>query len=452
MKRQKAIALALSVLMLTGCGGTQTAPDNDSSRTAGGETTTAAAETITLTMVESITSPERTAVLREIADNYQMENPGVMIEIISPPLENADTKITQMLMNGSGVDIVEVRDLTVAQFTTNGWLADLQSYLDAWEGRTTLTASADEVIHYIKDGAYFIPYGFYQRGLYYRTDWFEEKGLKQPETWQDIYDAGLALTDTASSRYGYSFRGGSNGYQFADTVYWSWIGMDKLAEPTAAYFLKDGNGATIFTLPETKEALHFYKDLFKDACPPDSIAWGYSEMVQGFIGGVTSMLIQDPEVITTCEANLQPDEWMLVPFPKGPSGQAVFPNGFAGWGMTSFSEYPDEAADFLFYLSNSENNTYFAKNYSTIPIHSDAADKDSYFSEGYFAIYMDMAKQPDVYCHAAHPQMYEAFSTYKTEVDTMYQKYLTDEITDDELLQWLDDFWTQAYAEEGQKW
>jgi len=149
---------------------------------------------------------------------------------------------------------------------------------------------------------------------------------------------------------------------------------------------------------------------------------------------------------------LKSDEWMLVPFPKGPSGQAVFPNGFAGWGITSFTEYPDEAADFLLYLSNSENNTYFAKNYSTIPIHSDAADKDSYFSEGYFAIYMDMAKQPDVYCHAAHPQMYEAFSTYKTEVDTMYQKYLTDEITDDELLQWLDDFWTQAYAEEGKKW
>ena len=225
-----------------------------------------------------------------------------------------------------------------------------------------------------------------------------------------------------------------------------------MADPNAAYFLKDGDGATIFTLPEVKEALHFYKDLFKNTCPTDSIAWGFSEMVQGFVGGTTAMLIQDPEVIATCSADMQDDQWALVPFPKGPSGQAVFPNGFAGWGMTSFTEHPDETADFLLYLSNSENNTYFAKNYSTIPIHNNAAEKDPYFSEGRFAMYMDMAKEPDVYSHAAYPQMYEAFATYKTEVDTMYQKYLTDEITDDELLQWLDEFWTQAYKDEGQKW
>ena len=347
---------------------------------------------------------------------------------------------------------MEVRDSTVTQYATNEWIADLQKYIDAWDEKDTLTESADEVIHYLKGGAYLIPYGFYQRGLFYRADWFEEKGLDQPETWQDIYDAGLAITDPANSRFGYSFRGGPSGYQYADTIYWSWIGTDKVADPNAAYFLKDGDGATIFTLPEVKEALHFYKDLFKNTCPTDSIAWGFSEMVQGFVGGTTAMLIQDPEVIATCSADMQDDQWALVPFPKGPSGQAVFPNGFAGWGMTSFTEHPDETADFLLYLSNSENNTYFAKNYSTIPIHNNAAEKDPYFSEGRFAMYMDMAKEPDVYRHAAYPQMYEAFATYKTEVDTMYQKYLTDEITDDELLQWLDEFWTQAYKDEGQKW
>ena len=63
--------------------------------------------------MESLTSPERTAVLREIADKYQAEHSNITIDIISPPLENADAKITQMLMNGSGADIVEVRDSTV---------------------------------------------------------------------------------------------------------------------------------------------------------------------------------------------------------------------------------------------------------------------------------------------------------------------------------------------------
>jgi multiple sugar transport system substrate-binding protein len=403
-------------------------------------------------MVESLTSPERTAILREIADKYQAEHPEVTIEIISPPLENADTKITQMLMNGSGVDIVEVRDSTLTQFATNEWIADLGKYIDAWDEKDTLTNAALEAMHQFKDTAYLVPYGFYQRGLYYRKDWFTKAGLKAPETWQDIYDEGVKLTDSANSKFGYSFRGGTNGYQYADTVYWSYLGVDALADPNAGYYLKDGNGATIFTLPKVKEALHFYKSIFKDASPTDSIAWGFSEMVQGFVGGTTAMLIQDPEVIATCSSDMSADQWDLIPFPKGPSGEAVFPNGFAGWGMTSFTEHPDQAADFLLFLSNAENNTYFAKNYSTIPIHSNATELDSYFSEGYFSMYMKMAEQPEVYRYATQPQMYEAFATYKTEVDVMYQKYLTDEITDDELLTWLDEFWTKAYADEGQKW
>ncbi len=455
MKRFLALFLVLIMgsAFVTGC----SSKTSDTTTTTEGATTVestdaVAKKDITITMVESLTSPERTALLRGIADTYQGENPGVTIEIISPPLENADTKITQMLMSGSGVDIVEVRDSTLTQYATNDWIADLGKYIEAWDEKDTLTNAAIQTITQFEDTAYLVPYGFYQRGLFYRKDWFEEAGLDVPETWQDIYDDGVALTDVTNSKFGYSFRGGANGFQYADTIYWSYLGVDALADPNAGYYQKDGKGATIFTLPEVKEALHFYKGLFTDASPTDSIAWGFSEMVQGFVGGTTSMLIQDPEVIATCSADMSAEQWNLIPFPKGPSGEAVFPNGFAGWGMTSFTENPDQVADFLLYLSNAENNTNFAKNYSTIPIHTTASELDPYFSEGYFAMYMDMAAEPEVYRYATQPQMYEAFSSYKSEVDVMYQKYLTDEITDDELLSWLDDFWTKAYADEGQKW
>ena len=81
--------------------------------------------TVTITMVESITSTERTAILREIADQYEAEHENIKIEIVSPPTESADAKISQMLMDGDKVDIVEVRDFTLTQFGTNGWLADI---------------------------------------------------------------------------------------------------------------------------------------------------------------------------------------------------------------------------------------------------------------------------------------------------------------------------------------
>jgi multiple sugar transport system substrate-binding protein len=63
-----------------------------------------------------------------------------------------------------------------------------------------------------------------------------------------------------------------------------------------------------------------------------------------------------------------------------------------------------------------------------------------------------MAAQPDVYRFACQPQMYQAFGVFKAEADAMYQKFLTDQISADEMLKWLDDFWTTALAEEGQLW
>lgn len=444
----KKMAVCLSFFMVATLAFTGCSPGSNSS--AG--STQKGSEPVTITMVESLTSPERTALLKEIAGKYEKAHTGVTINIISPPLENADQKITQMLQAKQDVDIVEVRDSTLTQFATNKWIADIGKYIDQWDERNTLTPSAQKAIKTFKNTAYLVPYGFYHRALFYRKDWFQKAGLKAPKTWQDVYDAGKKLTDPSKSRYGYSFRGGSNGYQYADTVYWSYLGAEELASPSAGYFTKEGNGKTIFSLPKTKEALHFYKSTYKDISPKDSIAWGFSEMVQGFVGGTTAMLIQDPEVIATCSSSMQSSQWDMVPFPVGPSGESGGKDGFAGWGLTSFSKHPDQAADFLLFLSNAENNTYFAKKYSTIPIHTTAAKLDDYFSTGKFGVYMKTEKQPDVYKYIIEPQMYEAFADYQTKVDQKYQQYLNDTITDDELLSWLDDFWTQAYKKEGKKW
>ncbi|MBO4937544.1 MAG: sugar ABC transporter substrate-binding protein [Oscillospiraceae bacterium] len=433
MKKFLAILLAVAMLatLFAGCGSKE-------------------AEKVTITMVESLTSPERTATIQGIIDKYEAENPNVHIELISPPLENADAKISQMLMNGEA-DIIEVRDQTIAQYVNNEWLADLDPYVAEWEHKDTLSEDSWTSMHQLDGKCYLVPSGFYQRCLYYREDVLADAGVAVPTTWQELLEASQTLTDAGSNFFGYSFRGGSSGYQYIDTIYWSYIGVDKLADPNAGYYLKDGNGATIFTLPECKEALAYYKELFQ-ASPSDSIAWAFSEMVEGFIGGTTAFLIQDAEVIANCSVDMEEGTWNTAPFPIGPSGEAVFPNGFGGWGMAADCENKDAAAAFLLYLSNPENNATYAANHAMVPIHTNASDFSDAFSDGYFACYSEMAGQPAVYRHATEPQMYVAFATFKTEADAMYQKFLLDEITDDELLQWLDEFWIEAYETEGQLW
>ena len=55
-------------------------------------------EEVTLTLVEAVTSPDRTEIIRGLCDKFEELHPGVTVEIVSPPSENANTKIAQMLM------------------------------------------------------------------------------------------------------------------------------------------------------------------------------------------------------------------------------------------------------------------------------------------------------------------------------------------------------------------
>lgn len=414
-------------------------------------TALASTEPITLRMIESLTSEPRTKLLREIADNYEKENPNVKIEIITPPFEGADAKISQMLATKQPLDIVEVREQMITMFSNNGWIMPLDEQVNAWEGKKTMTAAALESMTLIGGKAWMVPSGFYQRCLFYRKDLFDAAGLQPPKTYEEMLEVGKKLTKPEENKYGYAFRGGNGGNQYYEVEALSWLGFDKLANTAAAFYLKDGEGKTIFTTPEAKEALEYHKKLYLEASPSDSVTWAFSEMVQGFINGTAAMLIQDSEVIATCEAELQEGQWWTAPLPVGPSGQSVSPNGYSGWGVTSYTEHPEEAVDFLLYFLNSENNTKYAKVTALVPIHTSAVE-DPFFKEGPFAAYMEMANNPDVYTYAVRPQMYEAFASYKEEIDQEFQKYLKDQISADDLLAHLDKIWSEAYAQEGQLW
>ena len=118
----------VAVIALTGCSGG-----------AGGES---ADGTVTLQMVESLTNPARTELLRGLLDDFEKENPDIKVTLVSPPTEQADAKIQQMLQSGKGVDVLEVRDITVGPFANNGWLHDISADLEKWDGWDALTDNA----------------------------------------------------------------------------------------------------------------------------------------------------------------------------------------------------------------------------------------------------------------------------------------------------------------------
>ncbi|WML46788.1 sugar ABC transporter substrate-binding protein [Neobacillus sp. PS3-34] len=393
--------------------------------------------TIKLRMVESITSPARTKLLRGMLDKFEKENKKIKVELISPPLQSADDKINQMLMAKEDIDVLEVREQTVKNFSNNKFIVDLSPYTNKWENWNTLTETIKHGATAVDNKPYYIPYGVYEKTLFYRKDWFQEAGLEVPKTWDDLVNAAIKLTDPAKNRYGYSFRGGAGSPDYIEFMTWSYLG--KKINPKDAYFTQDGK--VIFDTPEAKQVLDTLVKLYKKASPPDSISWSYPEMVQGFTSGMTAMLIQDPEVIVTSEENMKKGTWATAPIPKGtPSGVAQQPAGTAGWGIGAFSKHKDAAWKLVSFLSSPEENLFFAKNNSLIPIHLSAGD-DPYFKEGYFSSYIEMNAKPDEFLIADRPVEYKGYADYRAFAVKDIQSLLLGKMSEEQALAKWTDFW-----------
>lgn len=91
------------------------------------------AETTTLRVIQVFTSPLRTKVLEEIISKFEAQNPGVKIELISPPYETAYQKIYLMVSAEEPLDIVEVGDWSLSALASMGKLLSLEPYLSKSE-------------------------------------------------------------------------------------------------------------------------------------------------------------------------------------------------------------------------------------------------------------------------------------------------------------------------------
>ncbi|WP_454855382.1 ABC transporter substrate-binding protein [Promicromonospora soli] len=433
MNRTRAAVTAslatIGLLALTACTGTGSADDG----------------TVRLQMVESLTNPARTELIRELLDEFEAENPGVTVDLVSPPTDQADQKLQQMLQSGRGVDVLEVRDSTVGAFSNNGWLYDLSDDVTGWAGWDNLTDNAQAVT--AQDGArYFVPYGFYGLSLFYRTDLVEEAGFDgPPASWEELLEQASAIQDPAQNTYGYAFRGGQNGFSNVVAAVEAYT-MDDI-DVENAYLLQDGS--TIFAAPEAQDAVDTYFSLFEEAAPPSAVSWGYPEMVEGFTNGSTAFLLQDPEVIATVSESttITQDQWSTAPLLTGPTGQAAQPLATAGWGVAEAGEHKEEAVALVEFLSGEEPATRFAQENSLVPI-IDGAGEDPFYSEGPWTSYVTMTEDPDTYVNVVQPRGESWWTEWEQKADQDVQAVLLGDMTTSELLEAWDTFWTEKYASE----
>jgi multiple sugar transport system substrate-binding protein len=244
-----------------------------------------AAPAVELTLVEVITSPERTETLEGLVSAWEEET-GHSVEIVSLPWGQAFETLATMVAGGDIPDIVEMPERWLALYSAAGQLTDLGPYVAEWEHGATLTEQTVTSGSLTPGGTLEqLPYGFYLRAMFYNKDLLEQAGVAEPPRTMEEFVAAAAAVSELEGKYGYCLRGGPGATN-------GWMMFGAAMNDSPEFFTRTGSPRERAGLrPGPPDA---DRPLPVGLRPRDSINWGFNEIVAGFYSGTCAFLDQDP--------------------------------------------------------------------------------------------------------------------------------------------------------------
>lgn len=350
-------------------------------------------EEVVISIMDIVPSPEREKFFRLMSDKFKEINPHITVEYESTVYEESQNKLTTLGAAKDLPDIVNMHHTYKNQFVPSGWLVDLSDRIER-------DGIKDQLVPIITDfvwkgdeeslgGIFAMPDGIMTNGCFIRADWLEEANIDIDElrsewTWDRFFQLAEELTDPEKNRYGYSYRG-------VDMAAWNTMEM-YLSGFTGGYSYDPETGEFLLNTPENAERLEKFIEIYtKGYAPKDSIGWGFAETVDNFTGGLTGMLLNDVEVVATCQDRMEDDEWVILSYPRNPDNDGIYSyvSSVYDYGISAFSEYQDEAWEFLKFITLPENNLIYNKQFTMLPVVKDVGDDPFFGAESPIAGFMD---------------------------------------------------------------
>jgi len=159
-----------------------------------------AAAQVELTVAHTMTGGTHRVAFDQIVDAFHEAHPDIRInQLVQPGEVYEDTGLISLLQSNNRPDIwFQWGGDLVRRDAELGFAADLSEALaqDGWQD-TFLDASwAESSGTMVNGGIYMIPYAFdVTTVIWYNTDIFEEHGLSEPETWEELVDISARLNE-----------------------------------------------------------------------------------------------------------------------------------------------------------------------------------------------------------------------------------------------------------------
>ena len=316
------------------------------------------------------TKAQEAAVTGIFAD-YEKQNPGVKIELISLPFPVLRQRLVVSARAGDPPDIAYVDGRWVPEMATPGLLSDITAgaskldrsdwFAEPWKGAT------------VNGRIFAIPDRIDPWMVYYNTDLFQKAGLTTfPKNLDQLAEAAVKMTRDGA--YGWALIGAKDASLISRYINFLYAFHGDLLTP-------DGKKSA-FAQPESVAALKFYTDLMvkHKATQPSAMANGLNDVNQLFLTGRAGMIIDGPWRQGTLREQAPNLKWAVAQLPPAPGKTPRYLT--SSWYYTVFKggKNQDAALKFVEFLLKPEN---MARSVVTLPARKSAARDPRFASDAY---------------------------------------------------------------------
>ncbi|MBD9398960.1 ABC transporter substrate-binding protein [Pseudomonas sp. PDM11] len=239
-----------------------------------------AAETVTIATVNNSDMIR----MQRLAKTFEEQHPDIKLKwVVLEENVLRQRLTTDIATQGGQFDVLTIGMYEAALWGEKGWLEPMKDLPADY--------ALDDVFPSVREGLsangqlYALPFYAEASITYYRTDLFEQAGLKMPEqpTWEQMAEFAGKLHHPDKGQYGICLRGKAG---------WG-ENMALITTVANAYGARwfDEQWKPEFTGNEWKNALNFYVDTMKKYGPPGASSNGFNENLALFNSGKCAMWV-----------------------------------------------------------------------------------------------------------------------------------------------------------------
>jgi multiple sugar transport system substrate-binding protein len=327
--------------------------------------------------------------LQEICDLFTEET-GIEAKVEVKDWSSYWTLLEAGASGGDMPDVFWMHSNNSQMYMKNDILLKLDDYIEASDVIDMSNYMSDITELYTWDGSYYaIPKDYDTIALWYNKTMFDEAGLEYPNsswTWDDLYEAAMALTKDDGSQYGFAMNPSNDQDTYYNMVY-----------SMGGYIVSEDHTTSGYDDENTLKAMDYVAKLL-EACPsPTTMSETGTDVL--LKSGTVAMICQGSWMVADFMTNdylLENCDVAIIPYAAETGVRASICNGL-GWAASAGTDRPDDCWALIEWLGSKEMQLKQAELGVTMSAYNGTSDDWVNCSDTYdLSAYLDVANESTV--------------------------------------------------------